>query len=421
MTPVPGGVGPLTITMLMMNTLRAALARVGVRDAARRVDRRHRHRQEPRARAVREARRADDRRRHAGARRGCGRARRASPRSSNASAATCSRRRATLDRHKLASIVFMDPAARRDLEAIIHPAVQRATDAWFDSLDPARYTVAIADIPLLYEVGRDRDFDAVIVTAVDPETQVRRVIERDGASEAEARQRLAAQLPIDEKVTTRGLRHPDRRHVRADATSRCAACSSSSRPMLRVGIDLGGTKIEGIALDGSREVARLRVDTPRGDYAATLDAIAAVVDDARAARRIAAARSASASRGRCRPRPASSRTPIPIWLIGKPLLEDLRAAAGTRRAHRQRRELLCHLRGGRRRRRGRRCRLRRHRRHRHGRRDRGTRAGPDRAATRSPASGATTRCPGRTTTSGRGRRVTAGAAAASRRFSPARA
>ena len=105
-----------------------------------------------------------------------------------------------LDRQKLASVVFMDPGARRDLEAIIHPQVQRATDAWFDSLDPARYSVAIADIPLLYEVGRERDFDAVIVTAVDPETQVRRVIDRDGASEEDARLRLAAQLPIDEKV-----------------------------------------------------------------------------------------------------------------------------------------------------------------------------------------------------------------------------
>ena len=105
-----------------------------------------------------------------------------------------------LDRQKLASIVFMDPAARRDLEAIVHPAVRSATDAWFDSLDPARYPFALADIPLLYEVGRDADFDAVIVTAVDPETQVRRVIERDGATEEEARARLAAQLPVEEKV-----------------------------------------------------------------------------------------------------------------------------------------------------------------------------------------------------------------------------
>jgi dephospho-CoA kinase len=106
----------------------------------------------------------------------------------------------TLDRRKLASIVFMDPAARRDLEAIVHPAVRRATDEWFDALDPARYTVAIADIPLLYEVGRDRDFDAVIVTAVEPETQLRRVMERDDATEDEARRRIAAQLPIGDKV-----------------------------------------------------------------------------------------------------------------------------------------------------------------------------------------------------------------------------
>jgi dephospho-CoA kinase len=106
----------------------------------------------------------------------------------------------TLDRRKLASIIFMDPAARRDLEAIVHPAVRRATDDWFDALDPARYTFAIADIPLLYEVGRDGDFDAVIVTAVDRDTQLRRVMERDDASADEAQRRIDAQLPIDEKV-----------------------------------------------------------------------------------------------------------------------------------------------------------------------------------------------------------------------------
>jgi fructokinase len=48
---------------------------------------------------------------------------------------------------------------------------------------------------------------------------------------------------------------------------------------MRIGIDLGGTKIEGIALDGRRDVARLRVDTPRDDYAATIEAIVAMVSD----------------------------------------------------------------------------------------------------------------------------------------------
>ena len=105
-----------------------------------------------------------------------------------------------IDRHKLAGVVFTDPAARRDLEAIVHPIVRTATEAWFASLDATRHPFAIADIPLLYETGRDGDFDAVIVTACDPETQVSRVVARDRATEEEARQRIAAQLPIDDKV-----------------------------------------------------------------------------------------------------------------------------------------------------------------------------------------------------------------------------
>jgi dephospho-CoA kinase len=104
-----------------------------------------------------------------------------------------------LDRRKLGAIVFADPAERKALEAIIHPEVVRASNAWFAALDPS-HPFAIADIPLLYEVGRDRAFDAVVVTACDPEEQVRRVMKRDRLPEAEARQRIAAQLPIEEKV-----------------------------------------------------------------------------------------------------------------------------------------------------------------------------------------------------------------------------
>ena len=105
-----------------------------------------------------------------------------------------------LDRQQMAKLVFADPDARKALEAIIHPHVRQATDQWFASLEPHQHPYAIADIPLLYEVGREQDFDSVIVAACDPEAQMRRVMKRDGISEAEARQRLAAQLPIDEKV-----------------------------------------------------------------------------------------------------------------------------------------------------------------------------------------------------------------------------
>jgi dephospho-CoA kinase len=105
----------------------------------------------------------------------------------------------SLDRPALGRVVFADALARRDLEAIIHPQVRRLTDAWFESLDRTT-PFAVADIPLLFEVGRDKDFDVVIVAACEPETQVRRVIQRDGVTEIEARQRLAAQLPIGDKV-----------------------------------------------------------------------------------------------------------------------------------------------------------------------------------------------------------------------------
>jgi len=106
----------------------------------------------------------------------------------------------TLDRQQLARIVFADPEARRALEVIVHPKVRRATDQWFAALDGEKAPYAIADIPLLYEVGRDRDFETVIVVACDPGTQQRRLMERDGISDAEARQRIGAQLPIEQKV-----------------------------------------------------------------------------------------------------------------------------------------------------------------------------------------------------------------------------
>ena len=75
-----------------------------------------------------------------------------------------------------------------------------AIDRWFSSLDAQAHPFAIADVPLLYEASRERDYDVVIVTACELPTQIRRVMARDGISEAEARQRIAAQLPIEEKV-----------------------------------------------------------------------------------------------------------------------------------------------------------------------------------------------------------------------------
>ena len=105
----------------------------------------------------------------------------------------------SLNRAALGRIVFTDRAARADLEAIVHPEVYRRIGEWFATLAPST-RLAIADIPLLFETGHNHDFDRVVVAACAPAEQLRRLIARDGLTESEARARLDAQWPIEEKV-----------------------------------------------------------------------------------------------------------------------------------------------------------------------------------------------------------------------------
>lgn len=104
-----------------------------------------------------------------------------------------------LDRRRLGSLVFEDPAARQDLEAIVHPAVYRRIEHWLAGLGPA-VPLAVADIPLLFETSRTSDFDAIVVAACSDDEQLRRTMTRDHLSEAEARARIAAQWPLSEKI-----------------------------------------------------------------------------------------------------------------------------------------------------------------------------------------------------------------------------
>jgi dephospho-CoA kinase len=105
-----------------------------------------------------------------------------------------------VDRRKLGPVVFADPAARRELEAIVHPAVYRAIATGLRAFElVGHYPMAVVDIPLLYETGRAEDFDRVIVTVCPPDMQLARLVER-GMSPAHAQQRLAAQWPTAEKA-----------------------------------------------------------------------------------------------------------------------------------------------------------------------------------------------------------------------------
>ena len=109
-----------------------------------------------------------------------------------------------IDRGALGRIVFADENARRDLEAIVHPAVYGAISLWFAGLERAAVDegprLGIADVPLLYETGHERDFDRVIVAACLPGLQLTRLMKRNRLSEEEARQRIEAQMPIADKT-----------------------------------------------------------------------------------------------------------------------------------------------------------------------------------------------------------------------------
>ena len=105
-----------------------------------------------------------------------------------------------VDRRKLGAMVFADAAARRDLEAIVHPAVHRAIAAGLRAFELTGSPIVIVDIPLLYETAGERRFDRVVATLCSPATQLARLLAR-GLSETAARQRLEAQIPAEEKAS----------------------------------------------------------------------------------------------------------------------------------------------------------------------------------------------------------------------------
>ncbi len=103
-----------------------------------------------------------------------------------------------VDRARLAQRVFDDSAERTVLESIVHPRVRIAIDEWFAGLSAA---LAVADIPLLFETGRESAFDRVVVTACAPDRQRERLVARDAAHPSDAQKRMDAQLPTAEKVS----------------------------------------------------------------------------------------------------------------------------------------------------------------------------------------------------------------------------
>lgn len=105
----------------------------------------------------------------------------------------------TLDRAKLGERVFQNQADRLALNAILHPRIAALTQASFEAPEAKDAPLWLYDVPLLYEVGLETRYRPVVVVWVSPEVQLSRLMMRDGSSREAAEQRIASQMPIDEK------------------------------------------------------------------------------------------------------------------------------------------------------------------------------------------------------------------------------
>jgi dephospho-CoA kinase len=110
----------------------------------------------------------------------------------------------SLDRARLRAIVMSDPGARRDLEALVHPAVEARRQAQVLAAEQRGDRIVINDIPLLFEVQDPGAFDAVVLVDAPEAIRLERLMRERGLSQEEARMVLAAQGPSAAKRAWRG-------------------------------------------------------------------------------------------------------------------------------------------------------------------------------------------------------------------------
>jgi dephospho-CoA kinase len=101
-----------------------------------------------------------------------------------------------LARERLGERVFADPGERRRLERILHP---RIAELARQRLAAVRGRLAVYQAPLIFETGREGEFQGVLLVDCEPDLQLSRLMVRDRLGEADARARLAAQLPAAER------------------------------------------------------------------------------------------------------------------------------------------------------------------------------------------------------------------------------
>lgn len=132
----------------------------------------------------------------------------------------------TINRSRLARIIFADPARRTALEAILHPLIRKEEANLVELLaDTGQGRIAVSNAALLIETGFYRDYHRVVVVHCAPETQLDRIMKRDGLPEEEARARIAAQMDTKEKLKVA--------HYAIDTTAGLQATEARARAVFR--------------------------------------------------------------------------------------------------------------------------------------------------------------------------------------------
>jgi dephospho-CoA kinase len=106
----------------------------------------------------------------------------------------------SLNRHELGAHVFDDPAALRELSALVHPRVKELAESEFEALGRGGSRLACYEVPLLFESGLDTRYRPVVVVAAPEQLQVSRLMQQRGLTQTQALDRLASQLPMGEKL-----------------------------------------------------------------------------------------------------------------------------------------------------------------------------------------------------------------------------
>ncbi len=110
--------------------------------------------------------------------------------------------RRCIDRKRLRSMIFSDPASRKKLEDLLHPVIYRKMEHCYHAL--VNHAYCIFCIPLLFETGRQREYDHTVIVDSPPELQLQRLMHRNGCGRRQAEEILRIQIDRSSRAELAG-------------------------------------------------------------------------------------------------------------------------------------------------------------------------------------------------------------------------